>query len=256
MSFEADAAVYDRHVGRYAAQLSAAVIGAARVVRGDRALDVGCGPGGLTRALADLVGVENVAAVDPSKSFVAACEDRVPGADVREGAAESLPFDDGAFDVVLSQLVVNFMRDADVGLAEMRRVARGGGSVASCVWDYADGMTMLRAFWDGALDVDPDAPDEARTMRYCNEPELRELWLRGGLHDVQTGAVVVEAAYDDFDDYWSPFPAGLAPSGAYCASLDAGRQEALREAVFRRLGDPAGPFRLTARAWFVRGSVT
>jgi SAM-dependent methyltransferase len=255
VSFEADAAVYDRHVGRYAAELSAAHIAAARVARGDHVLDVGCGPGGLTRALADLVGAENVAAVDPSKSFVAACGTRVPGADVREGAAESLPFEDGAFDVVLSQLVVNFMRDADAGLAEMRRVARGGGSVASCVWDYADGMTMLRAFWDGALDLDPDAPDEARTMRYCSEPELRDLWLRGGLHDVDTGVLVVEAAYDNFDDYWAPFPTGLAPSGAYCASLDAERQEAFRAAVFRRLGEPAGPFTLTARAWFVNGSV-
>jgi ubiquinone/menaquinone biosynthesis C-methylase UbiE len=94
VSFEADAAIYDRHVGRYAAQLSAALIGAARVARGDRVLDVGCGPGGLTLALADLVGAKNVTAVDPSKSFVAACGTRVPGADVREGAAESLPFDD------------------------------------------------------------------------------------------------------------------------------------------------------------------
>jgi SAM-dependent methyltransferase len=196
-----------------------------------------------------------VAAVDPSKSFVAACGARVPGADVREAAAESLPFEDGVFDVVLSQLVVNFMRDADTGVAEMRRVVRTGGSVASCVWDYADGMTMLRAFWDGALDIDPDAPDEARTMRYCSEPELRDLWRRGGLPDVDTGALVVEAAYDDFDDYWAPFPTGLAPSGAYCASLDAERQEALRAAVFRRLGEPAGPFKLTARAWFARGSV-
>jgi SAM-dependent methyltransferase len=254
VSFEADAAVYDRHVGRYAGALSAAHIAAARVAPGDHVLDVGCGPGGLTRALADLVGAESVAAVDPSKSFMAACASRVPGADVREGVAESLPFDDGAFDVVLSQLVVNFMRGADAGVAEMVRVARGGGSVASCVWDYADGMTMLRAFWDGALDIDPDAPDEARTMRYCSEPELRELWLRGGLQDVDTETLVVEAAYDGFDDYWAPFPTGLAPSGAYCASLDRERQEALRVAVFRRLGEPAGPFTLTARAWFVRGS--
>jgi SAM-dependent methyltransferase len=213
VSFEADAAVYDRHVGRYAAQLSAALIDTVRVAPSNHVLDVGCGPGGLTRALVDLVGAENVAAVDPSKSFVAACEARVPGADVREGVAESLPFDDGAFDVVLSQLVVNFMVDADAGLAEMRRVARRGGSVASCVWDYADGMTMLRALWDGALDGDPDAPDEGRTMRYCSEPELRELWRRGGLRDVNTGALVVEAAYDDFDDYWIPFTAGFRTLG-------------------------------------------
>jgi SAM-dependent methyltransferase len=253
MSFEADAAIYDRFVGRYAPPLSAALIATAGARSGMRALDVGCGPGGLTRALADIVGAENVAAVDPSQSFVQACRERVPGSDVREAAAESLPFDDGVFDVVLSQLVVNFMRDADVGLAEMRRVAREGGRVASCVWDYAKGMTMLRAFWDGALDVDPDALDEARTMRYCSEAELGELWRRAGLRDVETGALVVEAAYDDYDDYWSPFTAGIGPAGSYCASLDDERQEALRQAVFRRLGEPQSSFTLTARAWFARG---
>jgi SAM-dependent methyltransferase len=255
VSFEVDAAVYDRHVGRYAPQLSAALVEAAGVVAGDQVLDVGCGPGGLTRALAELVGAERVAAVDPSKLFVDACHERVPGADVREGAAEALPFDSTTFDVVLSQLVVNFMRDADAGLAEMRRVTREGGVVASCVWDYVEGMTMLRAFWDGALDVDPNAPDEGRTMPYCNEADLGELWRHSGLQNVETGALVVEASYEDFDDYWAPFPTGLAPSGAFCASLDSERQEALRQAVFRRLGEPQGPFTLTARAWYARGVV-
>jgi SAM-dependent methyltransferase len=253
VSFEADAAVYDRHVGRYTPQLSKALIAAAGVEPGDRVLDVGCGPGGLAHALARRVGAENVAAVDPSRAFVAACRARVPGADVREGSAEALPFGDESFDVVLSQLVVNFMRDADAGAVELRRAARAGGVVASCVWDYAGGMTMLRAFWDGALDLDPDAPDEGRTMRNCSEDELAGLWRRAGLRDVDTGALVVEASYDDFDDYWAPFPTGLAPSGAYCASLGPERQEALRAAVRRRLGDPAGPFTLGARAWFVRG---
>jgi SAM-dependent methyltransferase len=252
VSFEADAAVYDRFVGRYAPQLSAALVEAARVRAGDRVLDVGCGPGGLTRALAELVGAENVAAIDPSTSFVAACRQRVPGVDVREGAAEALPFDSRMFDAVMSQLVVNFMRDADAGVAEMRRVTREGGRVAACVWDYADGMTMLRAFWDGARAVDPAPPDES-TMRYSNEAELGDLWQRSGLRDVETGALDVEAAYEDYDDYWVPFTGGVGPAGAFTASLDEERREALRQAVFQELGEPRGPFTLTARAWYARG---
>jgi SAM-dependent methyltransferase len=255
VSFEADAAIYDRFVGRYAPQLAVALIEAAGVGSGERVLDVGCGPGGLTGALAERVGAHNVAAVDPSKSFVEACRGRIPGADVHNAAAESLPFEDDSFDVVLSQLVVNFMQDADAGLAQMRRVTREGGSIVSCVWDYAEGMTMLRAFWDGVLDVDPAAPDEGETMRYCSEAELGELWRRAGLRDVETGSLVVEATYDDYDDYWSPFTAGIGPAGAYCAALDGARQEALRQAVFRRLGEPSGPFTLEARAWYARGLV-
>jgi hypothetical protein len=114
-------------------------------------------------------------------------------------------------------------------------------------------MTMLRAFWDAALALDPEAPDEGRTMRFSTPGELAELWRLAGLEDVRTEALEVEAAYEDFADYWSPFPEGLAPSGAYCASLDGERRQALQDECQRRLGDPDGPFTLTARAWAVRG---
>jgi SAM-dependent methyltransferase len=246
---------YDRHVGRYGPALSSAHVAAAAVGPGARVLDVGCGPGALTRALAEVIGAERVAAVDPSAPFVDACRRRVPGADVRVASAERLPDFGTSFDLVMSQLVVNFMSDAEAGVRAMRSAARTGGSVTSCVWDYAEGMTLLRAFWDAALEIDPEAPDEGRTMRYCSPEELRVLWERSGLTDVRTGEVHAEAEYVDFDDLWEPFPLGLAPSGSYCAALDPERQEGLRKAFFRRLGEPSGPFTLRARAWFVRGGV-
>jgi SAM-dependent methyltransferase len=252
MSFEISRSAYDRHVGRYSTQLANALIDRTGVRQGDRALDVGCGPGAVTEQLAARLGAESVAAVDPSESFTEATRERVPGADVRRAAAESLPFADDEFDVVLSQLVANFMRDAHAGVREMARVARR--VVAACVWDYAGGMQMMRAFWDGALDVDPHAPDEARTMRWATPDELDELWTDARLRDVETGEIVVAAAYRDFDDYWLAFPRGPGPTGAYASSLDPERLETLRSAVFARMGEPAGPFTLTARAWYVRGS--
>ena len=215
MTFAASAEIYDRHVGRYVPQLSRELVSTAGIEPGWRVLDVGCGPGGLTETLAELVGADHVAAVDPSEPFVESCRERVPGADIRVGAAEELPFAGGEFDAALSELVVNFMTDPVAGVGEMQRVTRPGGVVASCVWDYAGGMEMLRAFWDAALELDPEAPDEGRTMRFCREGELGELWERCGLADVTAGALVVSARYEDFDDYWSPFPTGLAPSGAY-----------------------------------------
>ena len=246
---------YDRHVGRYGPALSRAHIEAAGVRPGDRVLDVGCGPGALAQALADTVGSDRVAAVDPSPAFAEECRLRVPGADVRIGTAEDLPDFEPAFDVVMSQLVVNFMTDAVAGVQAMRAIARPGGLVTSCVWDYAEEMKMLPVFWDAALQLDPDAPDEGKTMRYCSEDALGALWEQSSLHGVETGELVVEASYESFDDYWTPFPTGLGPSGAYCASLDPDRQEALRLECFRRLGEPSEPFTLRARAWFVRGRV-
>jgi SAM-dependent methyltransferase len=253
MTFTTGTEAYARHVGRYGAALSAAHAEAARLARGDRALDVGCGPGVLLAELARRLGAERVAAVDPSEPFVEAARVAVPGADVRVASAEALPFNDAAFDVVMSQLVVNFMEDAEAGVREMRRVARR--AVTSCVWDYAGAMTMLRAFWDAALELDPEAPDEGRVMRHCTPDELAALWERAGLREVETEALAVEAGYADFDDYWLPFTSGIAPSGAYCASLDDDARAGLREACFRRLGSPTGPFSLSARAWFVRGEV-
>jgi SAM-dependent methyltransferase len=251
--FTAGTEAYARHVGRYGGALSAAHADAAGLAAGDRALDVGCGPGGLLAELARRLGAAQVAGVDPTEPFVGTARDAVPGADLRRGSAERLPFDARAFDVVLSQLVVNFMDDAEAGVAEMRRVARR--AVTSCVWDYAGEMTMLRVFWDAALELDPDAPDEGRTMRFCTPGELAALWEGVGLREVRTDALVVEAGYADFEDYWSPFLSGLGPSGTYCASLGDDARAALRDACLERLGSPAGPFTLSARAWFVRGAV-
>jgi SAM-dependent methyltransferase len=217
LTFTVGTDAYARHVGRYGAALSSAHLDAAKVAPGDRALDVGCGPGTLLSELSRRLGVEHVVGVDPSQPFVDAARARIPGAEVRLAAAETLPFESDSFDVVLSQLVVNFMEDAMRGVTEMARVARR--TVASCVWDYAGEMTMLRAFWDAALELDPEAPDQGRTMHYCTSDELVALWKQVGLQDVETAALVVEAGYESFEDYWSPFTAGLAPSGAYCASL-------------------------------------
>jgi SAM-dependent methyltransferase len=254
-TFRASTDLYGRFVGRYAPSLSAALIKVVGIEPGSRLLDVGCGPGGLATALADAVGAENVTAVDPSEPFAETCRARLPGADVRVAAAEELPFEDGSFDGAFAQLVVNFMSDAERGVGEMKRVVRPGGTVAACTWDYADKMTMLRSFWDAAHEVAPDEAskaDEIR-MRYSNLRELTDLWRTVGLDVVDGGELWVSADYDDLDDLWAPFPSGIGPAGAFCAALEPDRQEALRVAYARRLGDPAGAFSLSARAWYAVG---
>jgi ubiquinone/menaquinone biosynthesis C-methylase UbiE len=155
-AFRVPADAYDRYIGRYGPELAAALIDFARIEPGMRALDVGCGPGALAAALAERLGPAHVSAADPSEPFVQACRTRLPGVEVVVAAAEALPFPDRAFDAALSQLVVNFMDDAEAGVRELARVTRPGGVVASCVWDYAGEMTLLRAFWDAAREVDPE----------------------------------------------------------------------------------------------------
>ena len=255
-TFRGSADSYDRFVGRYGPSLASALLGFAGLEPGMRALDVGCGPGALSAALVDQLGAASVSAADPSTTFVDACRTRLPGVDVVEASAEALPFADGTFDATLSQLVVNFMSDPEEGGREMVRVTRPGGVVASCVWDYAGEMTLLRAFWDAAREIAPEraaASDEGVVMPWCREGELAELWRAAHLDSVRFDSLVASAKYADFEDLWSPLPTGVGPAGAFCSSLDEKRQAALRDAFRGRLQIGDGPFELTARAWAVAG---
>jgi SAM-dependent methyltransferase len=257
MFSDADAQHYDRHVGRYNAELARALIELAGVRPGQRVLDVGCGPGALARELAAVVSAAKVTAVDPSPAFVAAATQRLPGVDVRQAAAEALPFEDDMFDHALAQLVVNFMNDAPRGVGEMARVVRPGGRVSAATWDYAQGMTFLRKFWDAAVALDPGAAavDEGITMRYCTQDELRDLLAGIGLVDVRVSSASPRASYTNLDDLWVPITGGIGPSGVYARSLNSQGQADLRAEFGRRLGVGDGPFELTARAWLASGEV-
>ena len=121
-AFVVPAEGYDRLVGRYLPTLAPEFANAAGVGEGMRVLDVGCGPGGLTRELVARVGADAVAAIDPSPPFVEACRVRLPGVDVQVGVAEQLPYPHAAFDATLACLVVGFMDDAATGVRDMARV--------------------------------------------------------------------------------------------------------------------------------------
>jgi SAM-dependent methyltransferase len=184
---------------------------------------------------------------------VAACRERYPRADVREGVAEELPWGDGEFDVVASALVIAFMSDPDRGAREMARVTRPGGTVAACMWDIATGgMTMLRIFWSAVRQLDPSAEGEQR-LAGTAEGDIAERFERAGLKDVTSGELLASADYAGFEDFWEPFTFAVGPAGRYLASMSDRQREWVREACRAQL--PDGPFSLPARAWCARGRV-
>ena len=255
MQFSGPAEHYDRFMGRYVPRLAVELADAAGIADGMRALDVGCGPGGLTHELVARLGAENVAAVDPAEQFAAACRERHPGADVRVGGAEELPWEDGAFDASLASLVVAFMRDARAGTREMARVTKPGGVVAACMWDVpGGGMQMLSTFWRAVRSVTPGVEGEQTRVGF-HEGEIADLLRQAGLEDVQDGMLVTGAHYGDFDDFWDPFTFAVGPSGNHLRSMSAEHQDAVRRECFALLGEPSGPFDLEARAWYARGTV-
>jgi ubiquinone/menaquinone biosynthesis C-methylase UbiE len=250
VSFDVAADAYDTYMGRYSVLLSPQLADLAGVRSGQRALDVGCGPGALTAELVERLGPSAVAAVDPSVSFVAAAAARNPGVDVRHASAESLPFPDRTFDATLAQLVVHFMRDPVAGLAEMARVTRHGGVVAACVWDFGGDQDPLRDFWAAARELEPDVIDESK-LAGVREGHLAELFANAGLREIEPATLTATLEHPSFDEWWAPFTRGVGPAGAYLASLAPERQAELRERCRARL--PAAPFAITARAWATRG---
>jgi SAM-dependent methyltransferase len=238
-------------MGRYSSQLAAQMADLAGVQAGQRVVDVGSGPGALTRELVDRLGTSAVSAIDPADQFVAALRDRYPGVDARVGPAEDLPFADGTFDAALAQLVVHFMADPLQGLREMARVTRDDGVVAACVWDNAGGRTPLAPFWNAALELDPDIDDESE-LAGTREGHLGELFLEIGLREVEETALPVRVEHETFEEWWEPFTFGVGPAGAYLSRVDAERQAAIRDIAFAELGEP---FTLDALAWAARGVV-
>jgi SAM-dependent methyltransferase len=252
MFHKADA--YESFMGRYSRALAPEFAQTAGVARGQRALDVGCGTGALTTVLAEIAGAESVAAVDPSEPFVETCRSNVPEADVRVAPAEDLPFEDGAFDRALAQLVFHFVQDPAASVREMARVTRPGGLVAACVWDMTGGMTMIGAYWAAVSEA--GVPGQSEVERFGGKPgQLAGLWRDAGLLDVDDRAITVSSGYQDFDELWATLRAGVGPVGVHAESLQGDALDAVREAFHRRIGSPDGGFELSATAWYAAGTV-
>ena len=250
MSFDVAADAYLRFMGRYSEPLAAQFADLAGIGRGQRVLDVGCGPGALTAVLASRAGADAVSAIEPSASFAAATRERLPGVDVRQFPAEQLPFPDDAFDAALAPLVVHFMTDPVAGLRQMTRVTRPGGVVAACVWDHAGGRGPVSAFWRAVRELDPAADDESG-LAGAREGHLAALFAQAGLDAIQASTLTVRVGQPDFASWWEPFTLGVGPAGAYLAALDEDRRNALREQCRRQL--PDGPFAVSATAWAATG---
>src|SRR5262245_61469906 len=251
------AEAYERFMGRWSREVAPLLVKFAEVRDGDAVLDVGSGTGALSAAVAAKAPASRIIGIDPAAPYVAFAQAHLSSDRIRfeVGDAQKLRFADRSFDRTLSLLVLNFIPNRSKALDEMIRVTRPGGIVASAVWDYGEGMEMLRVFWDEAIALEPsmDARDE-RHMPLAGKGELAALWRQHQLRDVVEQPIAIQARFSSFDDYWLPFLEKQGPAGDYVATLASSDRERLRLRLRKRLiGDgPDRPIVLNARAWAVR----
>jgi ubiquinone/menaquinone biosynthesis C-methylase UbiE len=256
-----NAEAFHKYMGRWSRLLAPLLVDFADIRDEGLALDVGSGTGVLAFSLAEMRPRCEVLGIDPSKEFVEFSGGRNPFRDrvkFEVGDAQQMNFRDGTFQSSLSLLVFNFIPDSTKALREVIRVTKPGGVIAAAVWDYGDGMRMLRLLWDAAEAVDPRARFLEESHRpLCRQGELRQLWTEGGLRDVREQPLEIGIRFQSFADYWDPFLLGQGSAGAYVRSIGDDRRTALRDELRARLhlSSDDSPFTLPARAWAVRGIV-
>src|SRR5690606_18216628 len=115
--------------------------------------------------------------------------------------------DAAAFDVAVMPLVISFVPDPRVGVREMGRVVRSGGTVAAYVWDMEAGgfpYANLQGEMRAREMLVPRAPKE----EFGSREALAKLWKEAGLDSVETRSIRVTRTFESFDDYWTTVEGG------------------------------------------------
>lgn len=117
---------------------------------------------------------------------------------------------------------------------------------------------LMRAFWDAAVELNPDAVklDEGKRFPLSRPEALAELFTHAGLKAVEVTSIDIPTRFASFEDYWRPFLGGQGPAPAYAMSLDERARAQLRAGIRQRLPvQRDGSIALIARAWAVRATV-
>src|SRR5262245_11380772 len=235
-----DSAAYERAMGRWSRAVAPVFLRWVAPPGNARWLDVGCGTGILAHTLLELCSPASVVGIDPAAAQVEQAS-RGPAAgraSFKVGDACALPFADASFDVVASGLVLNFVPEQPRALAEMRRVACAGGTVAAYVWDFAEELSpsgpLRRAMRRFGAQVPPiPGTVESRPER------LRALFQDAGLGRIETRTIDVCLAYQDFEDFWKAQTPSYAPTTGIIASMSEGDRTGLKRIARDQL--PAAP---------------
>jgi ubiquinone/menaquinone biosynthesis C-methylase UbiE len=249
-----DGAAYEQTMGVWSRFAGEIFLDWLAPLPGLRWIDVGCGNGAFTQLLVERCAPVEIQGIDPSEGQLAFARTRSASrvAEFRLGDAMALPFAAGKFDAAVMALVLIFVPDPAKGVAEMMRVVRPGGTVATYMWDMLGGgfpldpvLVEMRAM--GLVPLRPPRMEASRMEA------LRGLWADAGLEAVETREIAVQRTFTDFDDFWMTklkFPS-VAP---VVAEMAVGEVETLKGRVRAAIpADADGRITYGARAHAIKG---
>jgi SAM-dependent methyltransferase len=166
----------------------------------------------------------------------------------------ALPFPDNRFDAAFMALVIFFVPEPAKGVAEMARVVRPGGTIATYAWDMLGGGFPLepvhaefRAL--GHKVMGPPRPEASRV------DDLRQLWTGAGLEAVETRQITVRRSFADFDEFWA-ITCLSGALGPMIAAMPPGEVDQIKQRVRAKVpSDTAGRITYGAFANAVKGRV-
>jgi len=247
-----DGDAYERYMGRWSRAIGERFLEWLDPPANLRWLDVGCGTGAFTKLVLDRTAPETIIGIDPSPAQVehARRTVRAPQVEFRQGSASYLPFEPGAFDAVVSALVIHFFDDRPQAFREMLRVTTPGGIVAGYTWRKSATIIdapygpLARAVIEVAGDVmiSPAVPEAM--------PEgLRAALVAEGYADIDITTVDATQTFRDFEDYWTSQTGTFThPVANSVAALSDDDRKRLRD-ILRTALPPADDGTITYSSW-------
>jgi ubiquinone/menaquinone biosynthesis C-methylase UbiE len=252
-----DGAAYEQMMGKWSRIAGNVFLDWLALPAGLRCVDIGCGNGAFTALLAERCAPTELHGVDPAPAQLSFARGRAGAAIAKfhEGDAMALPFPDNKFDVATMALVIFFVPQPEKGVAEMARVVKPDGLIASYAWNMPGGGFPMESFRAQmrAMGLTPMGPprEDASSMDV-----LRELWSGAGLEKIETKEITAHRTFADFEEFWSITLKGSSSLGPMIAKMSPGERQRLKEGVSARVTAAAdGRITIEGRANAVKGRV-
>ncbi|MEK6229178.1 MAG: methyltransferase domain-containing protein [Actinomycetota bacterium] len=242
---------YDRLIRHVTEAAAPALLDASGVAAGMRVLDLGCGRGHTSAAIAER-GAQPLG-VDIAEGMLEAARELHPGLEFAQGDAEHLAFGDASFDAVAGGFTVNHLPVPERGAAEAARVVRPGGRVAFSVWDTPERTPLIGMLGDAVeragLARDEAVPDGPDGLRFADGDEFASLLSRAGLVDVRVESLELTCEVAGADELWDGLVGGTVRSSSAVLALGSDERQQVRECfdeLAAEYGVPGGGLRVPA----------